>query len=152
MLEEQLTKALLRTGSEAPFMLALDGAHVISCGDPCKRRWTTWRSSRGNRRCRPGARYDGGRSRRFTARINVDLLIPSQRAAALVESAGFICFQPEQTRQPAQTCAWSEGWRYAARRRSSSGCWERAAAAPKSTMPERTSSLRLRSMVFMPSL
>ena len=48
-------------------------------------------------------------SPRFTARISVDLLIPSHCAAALVESAGFICFQPEQTRQPAQTCAGSEG-------------------------------------------
>src|SRR3981081_4086994 len=37
-------------------------------------------------------------------------------------------------------------------RRSSSGCWDRAAAAAKSTTPDRISSPRLRSMVFMPSL
>src|SRR5712692_11405604 len=41
---------------------------------------------------------------RFTARMSVDLLIPSQRAASLVESAGFMTVQLEQTRQPGQTC------------------------------------------------
>ena len=44
------------------------------------------------RRCRPGVRKAGWISPRFTARISVDLLIPSQRAASLVESAGFIYF------------------------------------------------------------
>src|ERR1700682_6461495 len=50
------------------------------------------RESGVKRRWRPGVRKAGWISPRFTARISVDLLIPSQRAASLVESAGFIYF------------------------------------------------------------
>src|SRR4030088_275710 len=104
MLEEQLAKALLRARGEAGFGLALHGAHVTSRGEPFSRRWIAWRSSSVKRRCRPGVRNAGWMSPGLTARIRGDLLIPSHRAAALVESAGFIGIQPEQTRQAGQTC------------------------------------------------
>src|SRR2546430_8163729 len=88
--EEQLTEPLLLSKPEAALRLAFDGAHATPRSGASSCRRISASASGVNRRCRPGVRNAGWIAPRFTARISVDLLIPSQRAASLVDSAGFM--------------------------------------------------------------
>src|SRR5438132_4365282 len=88
--QKEVTEPLLLAKSEAALGLAFDRAHATSRTGASSWRRISCSTSGVKRRWRPGVRNAGWIAPRFTARISVDLLIPSQRAASLVESAGFM--------------------------------------------------------------
>src|SRR5438132_715326 len=99
--QKEVTEPLLLAKSEAALGLAFDCAHATSRTGASSLRRISCSASGVKRRCRPGVRNAGWIAPRLTARISVDLLIPSQRAASPAASVLESCTRT--------CCCWSPG-------------------------------------------